>query len=197
MWTLTKPLVHAVLTEIQQQEISPLTTIASNLAYTSDISQCNKARKWNRSLGLKGYLGILVHIKIVLDYLGRSHRNKQVLLRGEDIQRQSRERWEHSRLLALTEKESHIHKCEITCLSGEYQIFFLNFQKQSQTSQFLFTDIFLIQLCGGFKWDNNFMHLIHTPWWAWKHSLTWHCLHAKSLSMYITHVFVCVWINNG
>lgn len=42
---------YTVLTEPQQQEIRLLATIGSILAYTSDINQCNKVRKRNRSLG--------------------------------------------------------------------------------------------------------------------------------------------------
>lgn len=87
MKILTKLYGNTVLTETQQQEIRLLATVGSILAYTSDINQCNKVRK-NRSLGLKGHLGIVVYVNNVLEYFGRSHRNIQVLLRGKDIQRQ-------------------------------------------------------------------------------------------------------------
>lgn len=79
MRILTKLYGNTVLTETQQQEIRLLATTGSILAYTSDINQCNKSRKRNQSLGLKGHLGIVVYVNNVLEYLGSSHRSIQVL----------------------------------------------------------------------------------------------------------------------
>lgn len=142
MRILIKLYDNTVLTKTQQQKIRLLATIGSVLAYTSDINQCNKARKRNRSLGLKGHLGTVVYVNNVLEYLGRSHRNIQVLLRGKDIQRQKK-RLENSRLLALSKNPTSTNmRYMIEWVRN--QILFSSFQKQSQVSKSLFIDCFLI-----------------------------------------------------
>lgn len=153
MRILTKSYDNTVLTETQQQEIRLLATVGSILSYTSDINQCNKARKRNWSLGLKGYLGIVVHINNVLDYLGRSHRSIQVLLRGKDIQRQKQR--EIRKLQALVfDRERILHpQTWDTCWSGKESNSLLELPETKPSEQIpVYWQLFNIALWRH-KWD--------------------------------------------
>ena len=76
MRILTKLYGSKYSIKTQLQEIRLLATIGFILSYISDINQYNKARKRNWLLGLIGHLGIAVYVNNVLEYLGRSLRNK-------------------------------------------------------------------------------------------------------------------------